>query len=116
MTQFMDQMAEMSQAQAKAVGQAAQAASQCMAAMFDASAEFAKSSARRNASFAATILNAKTPESLVDLHNAFAQDAVKATAAMAAKISDACTAAAQQCGALAMQSAMAPAEPKAPGK
>ena len=116
MTQILDQMTEMSHAQAKAVGQAVGAATHCMTAMLDASAEFAKSSAQRNASFAATILNAKTPESLVDLHNAFAQDAVKATAAMATKISDACTAAARQCGALAMQSANALSGPEAPGK
>ncbi len=116
MTQFMEQMAEISHAQTKAVGQAVEAASHCMAAMFDASAEFAKSSAARNANFAATILSAKTPESLVDMHNAFAQDAVKATAAMATKISDACTAAARQCSALATQSAKALAEPGAPRK
>ena len=108
MSPYVDRVAQISQAQANAAGRAVQAASNCIAALLDASAEFAKSSANRNANFAMTILSAKSAEAVVDIHNAFAQDSVRAAAAMATKIADACSTAARQCSALAGNSLAAP--------
>jgi hypothetical protein len=98
---MMDQALALSKAQANAASQAAQAMNACVAAMLEASAAFAKTSAERNAAMATTMMSAKSIDSVADIHAAFVRDAMRAAGAMAVKVADACTTAAKQCNELA---------------
>ena len=101
-----------SRAQSKAAGQAAQAVGACVAAMFDASMSFAKSSTERNANFATTMMAAKSVDSMADVHGAFVRDSVRAIGAMATKIADACASTAKQCNELAARAMETAAQDK----
>ena len=101
--QMMDRAIELSRAQANAAGHAAQAINVCVSAMLEASAAFARTSAERNVAMATTMMSARSADSLADIHGAFVRDSMRAAGIMAAKVADACTAAAKQCNELAAQ-------------
>src|SRR5437764_2247038 len=101
--QIMDRALDVSKAQARAANEASQAVSACVGAMLEASAAFAKSSAERNVALATTMISAKSPESAAEIHGAFMRESLRAAGMMAARIADACNAAAQQCNSLAVR-------------
>jgi len=103
-----DNALELAKAQAWAVNEAAQAMSGCVGAVMEASAAFARSNTERNMEFAATLMGAKTLENAAEIHGAFVRDSVRASGAMAIKLTDACTQAAKECSALAAAAANGP--------
>jgi hypothetical protein len=94
---------DLSRAHSRAATEASQAMNACVAAMLEASAAFAKTSAERNTALAATMISARSAESAAELHGAFMRDSMRAISILASRIADACAAAAKQCAELATQ-------------
>jgi hypothetical protein len=100
--EMMDRALELSKAQGRAATEASQAISACVAAMLEASASFAKTTAERNIALATTLMSAKSLDAAAEIHAAFLRDSIRAASQMAAKIADACDQASKQCNELAV--------------
>src|SRR5260370_3822344 len=105
MTPLIHRALELWWAQAKPAGRAAQEAAACLAAVLDASAEFAKSAASGNAAFATAMISAKSFEGIVDIQHGYIRDSVRDAAAMASRLADAGAAVAKESNALARAAA-----------
>jgi hypothetical protein len=101
--QTLEQALALSYAKARTIGRSAQSVSACVNAMLEASTAFAKSGAERSLVLATTMASARSPEAVAEIHAAFVRDSLRAASLMAARIADACAAAAKQCDALARE-------------